>query len=239
MGSTLINSFYPSNLPSSIHYTYEDHMKIVIAQHKGGVGKTTLATHVTGILADEGDEKVLLIDCDSQGDSFKFITSYPPNSRNELATGKDDVDVIWNPQREGLAKRGAYNEYDHVVVDIDTRITNSLQVISELSPDAILIPVDNQRLSVQHAKETASLIAEAEGIMSYPAAVKVIQMGSSHDLSSTFDDVKDLPKSLNTNNKLPFLQKEFDDALNEGEYIWEDNTYEDIQGNVEEIIYGK
>ena len=35
-------------------------MKIVVAQHKGGVGKTTLAVHVAGVLVNELD-KVLLI----------------------------------------------------------------------------------------------------------------------------------------------------------------------------------
>ena len=40
-------------------------MKVVVAQHKGGVGKTTLATHVAGLLAENELEKLLLIDCES------------------------------------------------------------------------------------------------------------------------------------------------------------------------------
>jgi chromosome partitioning protein len=41
--------------------------KFAITLHKGGVGKTTTTTNIAGALAEQG-QRVLLIDCDSQGD---------------------------------------------------------------------------------------------------------------------------------------------------------------------------
>ena len=90
-------------------------MKIVIAQHKGGVGKTTLAVHVAGVLADNGLDKILLMDCDSQSDSFRFFTKKIPSKSMEIKEGMDGVDVLWNYKREKLSNKNRFSEYDHIM----------------------------------------------------------------------------------------------------------------------------
>lgn len=210
-------------------------MKVVIAQHKGGVGKTTLATHITGILSEDDLDKCLLIDCDSQGDSFRFYTGRRPNQEMEIVTGNFNVDVLWNPSRNGLSTRASYSEYDHVIVDIDTRIQNALQIIMEISPDMIIIPVDSQYLSLIHLEEVLSLISEIEGRFSYPALVKVVQMGSNHDIN--INEHQRIPVNLYTNYSLPYLRNEFDNAMRECDFIW--NIYAEhyrIKINLEEIV---
>ena len=212
-------------------------MRVVIAQHKGGVGKTTLATHITGVLSEDDLDKCLLVDCDSQGDSFRFYTGRRPNHEMEIVTGAFDVDVLWNPSRNSLSTTSSYSEYDHVIVDIDTRIQNALQVIMEISPDVIILPIDSQFLSLNHLQEVLSLISQIEGRFSYPAQVKVVQMGSSYDINSEIERFQNTPSDLYTHYSLPYLREEFDNTLRECNLIW--NIYPDhyqIKDIIEEIV---
>jgi len=196
-------------------------MKIVVAQHKGGVGKTTLAVHVAGVLAEDGFDKVLLIDCDSQADSFRFFTRNFPSKSMELEQGMDEIDVLWNEHREKLSKKQRFDEYDHIVVDIDTRVQNALQVITEIKPDIILVPVDRQYLSVEHLSEVLSLIARTEGIINYPNKVKIVQMGSQHNLDKKLSTLQNRPKYLDFSFFIPNLEIEFNLSLRDCQYVWE------------------
>ena len=212
-------------------------MKIVIAQHKGGVGKTTLAVHITGVLAGDGLDKILLMDCDSQADSFRFFTKIFPSKSMEIKEGMDEVDVLWNNKREKLSNRNRFSEYDHIVVDIDTRVQNALQVITEIEPDIILIPIDKQYLSVEHLHEVLSLIARTEGIINYPSKVKIIQMGSNHNLNDVLITLQNKPQYLDYNFSIPNLEIEFNESLRDGQYIWDYPIDIDIKSIFKGVIY--
>lgn len=56
---------------------------IAILNLKGGVAKTTTAINMAAIMATEHDQRVLLVDADSQGDATK--TLLPPGEYNTLA----------------------------------------------------------------------------------------------------------------------------------------------------------
>lgn len=184
-------------------------MKIVIAQHKGGVGKSTLAVHIAATLSERRFSKTLIVDCDSQGDSFRFFASRFPEKPLELVSGMDNVDAMWNPQRERFSTKAAFSEYTHIVVDVDTRINNSLQIILELNPDVVFIPVDDQQLSLIHGDHVVTMINDLIGKFIYLPKVIFVQMGSDWDL-------------LPSNYKIPF-SKEFDNCLSNSSYIWAAN----------------
>ena len=101
------------------------YLRLVCAHHKGGVGKTTLAVHTAALLAD-GIDRTLLMDCDSQDDSFYFFAREYPAKQGDIFRLKG-LDVYYNRDRVRLT---TLSNYDHLVVDIDTALTNAMSVIA-------------------------------------------------------------------------------------------------------------
>jgi chromosome partitioning protein len=62
--------------------------KIAVAMAKGGVGKTTTAVNLAHGLAMQG-HRVLLVDCDTQGQVSKFLGVDPPHGLYEFITETD------------------------------------------------------------------------------------------------------------------------------------------------------
>ncbi len=62
--------------------------KIAVAMAKGGVGKTTTAVNLAHGLALAG-HRVLIVDCDTQGQTAKFLGVDPPFGLYEFITGYD------------------------------------------------------------------------------------------------------------------------------------------------------
>ena len=63
--------------------------KIAIAMAKGGVGKTTTAVNLAHDLALQG-KRVLLVDCDTQGQVARFLGINPAYGLYEFITGHDE-----------------------------------------------------------------------------------------------------------------------------------------------------
>lgn len=63
--------------------------KIAVAMAKGGVGKTTTAVNLAYGLAS-GGKRVLLVDCDTQGQAAKFLGEKPPYGLYEFVTERQE-----------------------------------------------------------------------------------------------------------------------------------------------------
>jgi chromosome partitioning protein len=63
--------------------------KVAVAMAKGGVGKTTTAVNLAHGLARLG-RKVLIVDCDTQGQTAKFLGVTPRYGLYEFVTGQDE-----------------------------------------------------------------------------------------------------------------------------------------------------
>ena len=121
---------------------------------KGGVGKTTLASHVAGELARTG-ARVLLIDADPQASALDW-------SERRVGEGLPRLfDVV------GLAKETLHDQvpslsqgYDHVVIDGPPRVA-ALARSAMLASDLVLIPVQPSPYDVWASQQVVTLVTEA------------------------------------------------------------------------------
>ncbi|NJP21882.1 MAG: AAA family ATPase [Hydrococcus sp. CRU_1_1] len=126
-------------------------MIISVQNQKGGVGKTTLAVHISYVLASS-NKKVLLVDADPQGSSRDWAAARedePPFS----VVGLDRPTI-----HRDLPKLS--DGYDHVVIDSPPRVTD-LARSAIVASDLVVIPIQPSPYDVWAAKETIDLIKEA------------------------------------------------------------------------------
>lgn len=102
---------------------------IVVANGKGGVGKTTTAMALAGILAEE--DKILAVDADSQG-SFSWWTQQSQQQLNF------DLAQETNPSLLGNLRQ--INNYDFVVVDTPPALGSKVLAAVVKAADYLILP---------------------------------------------------------------------------------------------------
>jgi cellulose biosynthesis protein BcsQ len=161
-------------------------MKVLCVHHKGGVGKTTTAIHITGVFLGNGD-RVILIDSDSQADSFKFFSegASPQPGGQRLLTQENMLMVVSegngsNSKRftESLKKLSNDKSFNHIVVDIATDLPNISNILFEIKPDLVLVGVKRDDVgSFVHLNDMLLALEQARPIIASPLRVKVIPIG--------------------------------------------------------------
>ena len=129
-------------------------MIIALLNQKGGVGKTTIATHLAGELASVG-EAVMIVDADPQGSALDW------SQRRRQAGRPRRFGVI------GLPRETLHHEVpeiarsvDHVIIDGPPRVT-ALTRAAIMAADLVLIPVQPSPYDLWASRDMLQLIAEA------------------------------------------------------------------------------
>uniref|UniRef100_C5CWH0 Cobyrinic acid ac-diamide synthase n=1 Tax=Variovorax paradoxus (strain S110) TaxID=543728 RepID=C5CWH0_VARPS len=127
---------------------------IALLNQKGGAGKTTLATHLAGELAMQG-QRVTLLDADPQGSALDW-------AQRRLQNGQKRLYGVFGLARDSLHQEAPQIalEADHVVIDGPPRVA-ALARSALLAADLVLIPVQPSAYDVWASHEMVQLVIEA------------------------------------------------------------------------------
>jgi len=160
-------------------------IKIAVMTSKGGTGKTTTAINLGHCLALSG-KKVLLIDCDSQGNVAMAFNQQPKQGLAELLlTGEVDINKVRTNlymidsggkrlvESEMIMSR--QDDREIRMTEVFARLVGSDYVICDCPPtinlininalnycDFVIIPVSKDFFATEGAKKTLLLIKEIE-----------------------------------------------------------------------------
>jgi chromosome partitioning protein len=184
---------------------------IVIANSKGGVGKSTIAVHLAAWLHEQG-HSVTLADCDTQHSSSEWAKEAIPEVK---AVRLADPDEILD-RLPALAQ-----QTDFVVADGPGSNTETSRALL-LRADLAIVPCKASMLEVRALAQATNVLRQAQDIRGgQPRALIVLSMvGKTYRLTN---DMKDAAAAL----ELPLaktaltLKQIYADAPGQGAVVWQ------------------
>lgn len=110
---------------------------IVIANQKGGVGKTTTAVNLAAALAVM-EKKTLVIDCDPQGNAGSGLGIYPEDMASNLYS------ILYEPERAEEAVHESSLPYLHVVPSTSDLVAADIELVDKKDREKFLSKVIEQ-----------------------------------------------------------------------------------------------
>lgn len=215
-------------------------MKILCTHNDGGVGKTTLAVHAAGVLIDQLT-RTLLVDCDDQADFWQFYAGQNPKQDKDVYIDNTTT-IIRNKNRTSIKKLVNPLDYEHIILDMDSPLQNTVQLIVGNDPDLILVPINKSQKdkSLRNLPRILQVIARIESKAGYLPKVFIIPLGiSRNDIFEVVQtiDYKNKPKNYDIASEIRDVQEQMQKAIyKDRKYIWDYEGYEDIYDLFFEIV---
>jgi len=119
--------------------------------NKGGVGKTTAAINVAHAMTKLG-KRVLVVDCDSQQNSFGFFSDEPSNDYYG-GTRYDNLNI------ELISESNGYPAYDYAILDLPPILDKETNRIIG-SCDYVFVPIELGTFAISGISKVTETIAE-------------------------------------------------------------------------------
>jgi chromosome partitioning protein len=162
-------------------------MILVLANTKGGVGKSTLAINIA-IIRSLGGRDVLLVDGDEQRTALDFT------ELREQLVGKAGYTAV---ALHGAALRTQVRQlapkYDDIMIDVGGRDTGSLRAALTVA-NAVLIPVQPRSFDIWAVGQIAEIVREAREINDTLRALVVLNAADpqGHDNEEAAEVIREI-----------------------------------------------
>lgn len=188
---------------------------LVLANTKGGVGKSTLAINIA-IIRSLGGADVLLVDGDEQRTALDFT------ELREQVIGTAGYTAV-ALQGGGLRTqvRQLASKYDEIVIDVGGRDTGSLRAALTVA-HVVLIPVQPRSFDVWAVGQMAELVREAREINEDLRALVVLNAADpqGHDNEEAAEAIREIA-GLELLEQLIGRRKAFPNAASAGRSVVE------------------
>lgn len=189
-------------------------MIIVVANSKGGVGKSTVAVHLAAWLHRRG-RRVVLADCDAQQSSSEWLREADPDIR---CVRLDNPDVILSE----LPLLAA--DADYVIADGPGSNTETSRALL-LRADLAVVPCKASMLEVRALAKATEVLRTAQDIRAGVPAAKIVlsMVGRNHRLTH---DMKEAAAALGLPlaSRAMVLRQVHADAPGQGAVVWDLGT---------------
>src|SRR5579862_8956019 len=185
-------------------------MIIVVANSKGGVGKSTIAVHLAAWLHEQG-HSVTLADCDTQQSSSEWAKEAVPEVKAVRLSDPDEI-------LDRLPALG--QQTDFVVADGPGSNTETSRALL-LRADLAIVPCKASMLEVRALAKATEVLRVSQDIrQGLPKAIIVLSMiGKNYRLTQ---DMKDAAAALNLPlaSRAMILRQIYADAPGQGAVVW-------------------
>jgi len=206
-------------------------MIIVIANSKGGVGKSTIAVHLAAWLKEQG-HSVILADCDTQHSSSEWLKEAEPDIRYErLASPEEILDRL----------RELNQEADYVIADGPGSNSETSRALLLLA-DFAFVPCKAGMLEARALAQATKVLQQVQNIRNgKPFATIILSMVGKHYRLTK--DMKDAAEALEMALADSMLtQKQvYADAPGQRAVVWKlgsrgKNAGQEMKGLFDEIL---